>query len=53
VGKIRALSFDNIKKAVGLYLKDKEIKAILARKKLLLKEIDEMIKEKGEEKVLY
>ena len=53
VGKIKALSFENIKKAVGFYLKDKEIEAILARKKLLLKEIDEMIKEKGEEKVLY
>jgi hypothetical protein len=53
VGKIKALNFDNIKKAVGFYLKDKEIEAILARKKLLLTEIDEMIIEKGEERVLY
>jgi hypothetical protein len=53
VGKIKALNFDNIKNAVGLYLNDKEIEAILARKKLLLKEIDEMIKEKGEGRVLY
>ena len=53
MGKIKALNFDYIKKAVGSYLKDKEIEAILARKKLLLKEIDEMIKEKGEERVLY
>ncbi|MFQ6052120.1 MAG: hypothetical protein ACE5K4_10565 [Candidatus Hydrothermarchaeota archaeon] len=53
VEKIKTLNFDNIKKAVGPYLKDKEIKAILIRKQLLLEEIDEMIKEKGEDKVLY
>ena len=53
VEKIRSLSFDGIKKAVGSYLKDKEIEAILARKKLLLTEIDDMIKEKGEDSVLY
>lgn len=53
VEKIKALDFDSIKKAVGPYLKDKEIKAILTRKQLLLKEIEEMIKEKGEDKVLY
>lgn len=53
VGKIKALNLENIKKAVGSYLKEKEIKAILIRKELLLKEIEEMIKEKGEDKVLY
>jgi len=53
VEKIRTLNFDNIKKAVGSYLKDKEIEAILTRKELLLTEIDEMIKEKGEDRVLY
>jgi len=53
VEKIKVLDFDSIKKAVGPYLKDKEIKAILTRKDLLLKEIEEMIKEKGEDKVLY
>jgi hypothetical protein len=53
VEKIKSLNFDSIKKALGSYLKDKEIEAILARKDLLLAEIDEMIKEKGEEKVLY
>jgi hypothetical protein len=51
--KIRGLSSDNIKKAVGSYLEDEEIEAILARKELLLKEIDEMIKENGEDSVLY
>lgn len=53
VEKIKALDFDTIKEAVGPYLKDEEIKAILIRKDLLLKEIEEMIKEKGEDKVLY
>ena len=51
--KVRALNYNNIKEAVGSYLKEKEIKAIVIRKELLLKEIEEMIKEKGEDKVLY
>jgi hypothetical protein len=53
VEKIKALNFDNIRLAAGPYLKDNEIRAILARKELLLKEIEEMIKENGEDKVLY
>jgi hypothetical protein len=53
VEKIKALDFDAIKEAVGPYLNGKEIKAILARKKLILAEIDGMIKEKGEQNVLY
>jgi len=53
VEKIKALTFDSIKNAVGPYLEDKEIKAIMTRKSLLLKEIEEMMKEKGEDKVLY
>jgi hypothetical protein len=53
VEKVKALNFDVIKKAVGPYLKDKEIKSILLRKGLLLAEIEEMIKEKGEDKILY
>lgn len=51
--KIKALDFEAIKKAVGPYLTDKEIKAVLKRKELLLREVAEMIKEKGEDKVLY
>jgi len=53
VEKVKALNFDNLKKSMGSYLKDKEIKAILLRKDLFLAEIEEMIKEKGEDKVLY
>jgi len=53
VEKIKALTADKIQEAVGSYLTKKEINAIVARKELLLKEIEEMIKEKGEGKVLY
>jgi hypothetical protein len=53
VEKIRALDFRSIKNAVGSYLTDEEIRAVLARQKIILKEIDEMIREQGEDKVLY
>lgn len=53
VEKVSALTFESIKDAVGPYLDDKEIQAILIRKELVLKEIDDMIKEKGRDKVLY
>jgi hypothetical protein len=53
VEKIRALDFRIIKNAVGPYLTDEEIRAVLARQKIILKEIDEMIREQGEDKVLY
>lgn len=53
VEKIKALTLENVQEAVGSYLKKKEIKAILMRKELLLKEIEEMIQEVGEDKFLY
>lgn len=53
VEKIKALNFDTIKNAVSSYLTDEEIAAVLARKKLLLAEIEEMINEVGQDKVLY
>lgn len=53
VEKIRALTLENVEAAVGVYLKKKEIKAILLRKELLLKEIEEMIREVGEDQFLY
>jgi len=53
VEKIKALNYEMIKETVDPYLKDKEIRAILVRKKLLLDEIEEMIREKGEKNVLY
>ncbi len=53
VEKVEALTFENIKAAVGTSLEDKEIKAVIARRNLLLKEVAEMIKERGETAVLY
>lgn len=53
VAKVRALDLESIKEAVGDYLSDKEIEAILKRRALLLAEIDELAKEAGEDKVLY
>jgi hypothetical protein len=53
VDKIRTLTFETIKAAVGGTLKDREIKAILARRELLLAEIADMIKEQGEAAVIY
>jgi hypothetical protein len=53
VEKIKALNYNQIKEAIGPYLNDAAIKAVLNRKMLLLAEIDEMIREKGEKNVLY
>jgi hypothetical protein len=53
VENIKALTFDSIKAAVGPYLTDNEINAILARREILLAEIAEMIKNQGEADVLY
>ncbi len=53
VEKVKALNFDLIKGAVGDYLTNREINAILSRKEIFLKEVDEMIKEQGEDAVLY
>ncbi len=53
VEKVKALNSDNLMQTLRPCLKKKEIKAILIRKDLLLKEIQEMIREQGEDKVLY
>jgi hypothetical protein len=51
--KIKSLDYDIIKGFVGEYLKDDEINAVLARKDLIIKEIEKLIKQNGEENVLY
>jgi len=51
--KIKTLTFENIKAAVGTTLTAREIDAILARRDLLLKEVALMVKEQGEAAVLY
>ena len=53
VERIKSLDYDNVKNAVEPYLTDEEIHALLARKELLLSEIEEMIAETGEDNVLY
>ena len=53
VEKLKVLTFELIKNAVGEYLTEKEINAVLARRDLILKEINRLIKEYGENKVLY
>jgi hypothetical protein len=53
VEKIKALNFDVIKGFVGEYLEEDEINGVLKRRDLILKEIDKLIKQFGEENVLY
>ncbi|HAR36297.1 MAG TPA: hypothetical protein DCR87_05225 [Acidobacteria bacterium] len=53
VDKLRSLSFDSIKVTVGSYLTTREIRSILARRDLMIKEIEEMIVLYGEGEVLY
>lgn len=53
VEKIKTLNYDVIKNIVGDYLTDDEIRAILARKDLILIEIDRLIEKYGEREVLY
>jgi hypothetical protein len=53
VDRIKTLTFENIRAAVGSTLTDAEIKAVLTRRDLLLREISDMVKEQGEAAVLY
>lgn len=51
--KIKSLDYGTIKSFVGEYLTDEEIKAVLARKELIIQEINRLIQQNGEDKVLY
>jgi hypothetical protein len=53
VDKIGRMTFESIKGAVGDSLTDQEIRAILTRRGLLLDEIKQMIRDRGEANVLY
>jgi len=53
VDKIKALTFESIKQAVADYLTDEEINTTLARRDVMLKEIDKLCKKYGEANVLY
>lgn len=53
VEKLKALDFATVRSVVGEYLTDEEINAVLARKDLILAEIERLIEVNGEDKVLY
>jgi hypothetical protein len=53
VEKLKTLNFEMIKDMVQEYLTDREIEAVLKRKDLILEEIDALIKNHGEDDVLY
>ncbi len=53
VEKVRALDEPTLRAVVGSYLKKAEIRAVLARRDLLVKEIDRLVQTYGEDKVLY
>lgn len=53
VERVQTLDEPLLRKIAGPYLNGEEIKAVLKRKVLLLREIDEMIAERGESAVLY
>jgi hypothetical protein len=53
VDRIKGLTFDAVRAAVGETLTDKEIKAVLVHRDLLLKEIDWMVGQQGREAVIY
>ena len=53
VDKLKELDEETLKTVVGDYLKPKEIEAVLLRKDLILKEIDEQITAMGEDKFYY
>jgi hypothetical protein len=53
IESLKRLDFEKIKNAVGDYLTDKEINAVLIRRDLLLKEIDRLIEKFGKNIFLY
>jgi len=53
VEKLKSLNFELIRDIVGEYLTEKEINAVLLRRDLIIKVVDERIKKLGEDKVLY
>jgi hypothetical protein len=53
VEKLKGLTAEAIRGAVGEYLDEDEIKAVLLRRDLILAEIDRLIKKNGEENTIY
>jgi hypothetical protein len=53
VEKVRALNESTLRAVVGDYLTQEEVRAVLARRDLLVKEIDSLIQSYGGDRVLY
>ncbi len=53
VERVKALDLDKLNELVGEYLTEAEVAAILARKDLILTEVDRLIAEYGERATLY
>ena len=51
--KLKALNQDEVKEATKKYLSGSEIKAVMARRDLIVEQFNKMIAEKGEAAVLY
>jgi hypothetical protein len=51
--RVKALDLAAVRQAVGEYLSDEEVRAVLVRRDLILAEIDRLIRVNGEKKVLY
>ena len=51
--KVKGLTAGSVRAAVGDTLTDAEIVSLLARRDLLIKEIDAQIRQQGEANVLY
>ena len=51
--RLKSLTFESIQATTAGTLNEKEIRAVLARRDLLIKDIEEMIAERGENEVLY
>jgi hypothetical protein len=51
--RVKALTFGSVKDAVGTTLTDKEIRSLLARRDLLIKEIEAQVRRQGEANVIY
>jgi hypothetical protein len=50
---LKALTAETVRTAVGEYLSDEEIAAVMARRDLIIAWLDKRIKELGEIRVLY
>ena len=53
VEKLRGLTAEGVKAVVGEYIKDDEVQAMLARRDLILAEVERLVKKEGEANVLY